>query len=243
MSLDAVAADWTALGKADPLWAVLVSPEHRNGRWDVQRFLQTGRAETAAVLHRLAELGLPVGRSSALDFGCGAGRLSQALAAHFDSVIGLDISEPMLVKARELDTAGLVDFRRNDQPNLAAFDDDSYDLVMSSLVLQHLPARLAAGYLSEMLRVCRPGGAVVVQVASRPDWSLKGVLFRFAPRRLLRFAQRRLLRYPAPMDMNALSAIEVQRAAAAAGGRIVDQAAEPMYGGHWHYTRYYLTKP
>jgi SAM-dependent methyltransferase len=243
MSLDAVAAAWTALGEADPLWAVLVSPEHRNGRWDVRRFLETGRTETAAVLQQLAELGLPAARTDALDFGCGAGRLSQALAAHFDSVIGLDISEPMLVKARELDVAGLVDFRRNDQPNLATFDDEAFDLVMSSLVLQHLPAELAGGYLTEMLRVCRPGGAVVVQVASRPNWSPKGILFRFAPRPLLRFAQHRLLHYPAPMDMNALSPADVHALARAAGARIVEQVAEPMYGGHWHYTRYYLTKP
>ena len=94
---------------------------------------------------------------------------------------------------------------------------------MSSLVLQHLPAELAAGYLGEMVRVCRPGGAVVVQVASRTDWSPKGILFRFAPRPLLRFAQQRLLRYPAPMDMNALSLR--RRAGLRHGGRRPDRRA------------------
>jgi hypothetical protein len=40
--LDQVARDWTALGQADPLWAVLVHPAGKGGRWDVDDFLATG---------------------------------------------------------------------------------------------------------------------------------------------------------------------------------------------------------
>ena len=36
-----VRSDWTELGASDPLWAVLVSPEHRHGKWDTDEFFAT----------------------------------------------------------------------------------------------------------------------------------------------------------------------------------------------------------
>jgi len=46
-SLARLHRDWTRLGEADPLWAVCVDPARHGGRWDVQEFLATGRAEIA----------------------------------------------------------------------------------------------------------------------------------------------------------------------------------------------------
>jgi hypothetical protein len=80
----------------------------------------------------------------------------------------------------------------------------------------------------------------VVQVASRPDWSVKGVAFRFAPPGLTGWAQRRLLHYPAPMRMTALSDRAVRTAVNAAGGTVLAVEFDPSYGGHWHYVRYYV---
>src|SRR3954447_8717775 len=96
MSFDQVRADWTRLGAEDPLWAVLVDPDKRGGRWDAEEFLAVGRRDVEAHRQWLARLGLPTTWSTALDFGCGAGRLTQALAAHADEVIGVDVSAPML---------------------------------------------------------------------------------------------------------------------------------------------------
>jgi hypothetical protein len=42
-SLARLHRDWTRLGEADPLR----DPARRGGRWDVQEFLATGRAEIA----------------------------------------------------------------------------------------------------------------------------------------------------------------------------------------------------
>ena len=50
----------------------------------------------------LAARGLPRARALALDFGCGAGRLSRALAAHFEHVVGVDVSASMIETARAL---------------------------------------------------------------------------------------------------------------------------------------------
>ena len=191
----------------------------------------------------LDEVGLAPGSERALDFGCGAGRLTIALADRVDTAVGVDISEPMLAKARELDTHGRCTFVHNDGADLARFSDASFDVVMSSLVLQHLPQDLARGYLAELVRVLRSGGALVVQLVTGPDSSLRGLLVRVLPLRAVRFLQRRVLRYPAPMNMHPMGRTELESVATEAGARVVDAVDEPMYGGNWRYTRYYLTKP
>src|SRR4029450_1971208 len=90
----------------DPLWAVYVAPGTKGGKWDVDAFFALGREEVDGVFAEFQRLGLSPGRQRALDFGCGVGRLSQALAEHVDEVIGIDISPTMLEKARELDRSG-----------------------------------------------------------------------------------------------------------------------------------------
>jgi SAM-dependent methyltransferase len=242
MGLDQVREDWTRLGAADPLWAVLVSPEHRHGRWDVDRFLTTGRAEIEAVLGHLARLGVTPGTGDALDFGCGAGRLSAALHPYFDRVVGVDISPTMLARARELVPAHGVELVLNERPDLSRWPDASFDLTYSSLVLQHLPTALALGYLRELVRVLRPGGVLVAQLATTPDRSVRGRIAKVAPRAVLRVAQQRILRYPAPLDMHPTTAEQVTQAISAYGGKVLDAVDEPMYGGHWRYRRYYVVR-
>ncbi len=218
MDLHQIRSDWTELGAPDPLWAVLVSPEHRHGRWDVDEFLTTGRDEVAATLMHAASLGLCPVRGTALDFGCGVGRLTIAMADHFDSVVGVDISPTMIAAARRLDTAKRCGFVENNRGDLSVFPDRSFELVYSSLVLQHLPARLACGYVAEMLRVLRPGGVLIVQLATSADNSVKGLLVRVLPLRAVRFAQQRLLGYPAPVDMYPMARRCWNRSSCAMGG-------------------------
>jgi SAM-dependent methyltransferase len=237
-----VARDWHNLGAADPLWAVYVRSGVKDGRWDVGDFLQSGRDEVARVFDALAE---PPGHFGlAVDFGCGVGRLSQALAGRFDRVIGVDVSGPMLARARELLTEPAISdriaFALNERDDLAMLEDSTVDLVYSSLVLQHLPRSLAASYLREFLRILRPDGIAVVQVASRPTRSAKGLAFRVLPNWLTALLQRRLLHYPAPMRMQAMPRSWVGEQVRGAGGEIVSEAVDDTYGGHWIYTRYVL---
>src|SRR5580698_873897 len=87
---------WDALAKDDPFWAVLTQSQKQGNRWAIDEFFSTGVAEAAADVARARAVspGLRMGR--ALDFGCGAGRLTQGLARHFERVTGLDISERMV---------------------------------------------------------------------------------------------------------------------------------------------------
>lgn len=238
MDLDDVRRDWTRLGEQDPLWAVLVEPGKQGGRWDPEEFLATGRAEVDDVIDHLRSVGWHRAPQRVLDFGSGAGRLTQALRRHADEAVGVDISEPMLAQARRLDPDRRCAFVLNTEPNLAVFDDDTFDLAYSSLVLQHMPRPLALDFLRELARVVRPGGAVVVQVAATPTLSLKGLAFRWAPQPALRWAQTRLLGYPAPMRMEPLDDDTVA-ATLAPWADVVDVVADDRYGGHWTYHRHF----
>jgi SAM-dependent methyltransferase len=244
VSLDQLQDDWTRLGREDPLWAVYVAPGTRGGKWDVDAFFALGRREVDAAVAEVDRLGLQPGRRRALDFGCGVGRLSQALAGHVDEVVGLDLSPTMLEKARELDrSGGRVQFVLNEKSDLSIIPTAGVDIVYSSLVLQHLPKELAHGYLREFVRILAPGGVAIFQVASRPTMSLKGLIFRLAPWPLLRWAQEKLLRYPAPMRMSAMTPDDVRSAIAGSPARLAASVDDDSYGGHWHYTRYYVTVP
>lgn len=159
--------DWEDLAEVDPLWAVLSDPERRGGRWQLDEFLATGLADAERVLRVADELGRPARRERALDFGCGVGRVTRALAGHFDEVLGVDVSPRMVAQARELHA---------DVPNcrfetLARLEDASYDLVYSRIVLQHLPRpRDALRCVEDFLRAVRPDGLVAFQLPDAIPW-------------------------------------------------------------------------
>ncbi len=240
-ALDEVRRDWTALGEADPLWAVLAYPGARHGRWDLDEFLATGRADVAGTVAWLDGLGRPTRWRRALDFGCGVGRLSQALTAHADEVVGVDISAPMLEIARRIDrTDSRCLFVHNDTADLHRFPDGHFDLVYTALVLQHLPRDVIDGYLAELLRVLQPGGTAVVQLPTGTLWTVRGVLWRAVPFPVLRWAQRRLLGYPAPMRMTVVPDRDVRAAVTRQGGRVAGSRDDQTPGIDFRLTRYAL---
>lgn len=229
---------WRTLAEADPLWAICVAPHARGGGWDENEFYATGAAEVEAALGRAAELGLTVSGARALDFGCGAGRLTRALAARFEQVVGIDIAPAMLDLARrDNPVAARCEFLLNTRPDLALFGDGQFDLVYSSVVLQHLPPGLIRGYLAEFARVLRPGGSLVIQLPTRPRLTPRGLAYRCLPSAVLGWVQRRLLGYPAPMRMHGLAERRVRRLLSAHGVEVV--AADPTtYHPDWHERRY-----
>jgi len=243
MSFEQVRADWTRLGAEDPLWAVLVADGKRGGRWDVEEFLALGRADVARSRATLDRLGLPTRWTRVLDFGCGAGRLSQALAEHADQVVGLDVSAPMLETARSLDRSdGRCHFVLTEDADLRAFPDASFDLVYSERVLQHLPRPVLESYLAEFVRVLRPGGLALLHIPTRPLWTFRGLVWRFAPGRLVRWAQTTLLGYPAAMRMTGVPESRVAALVGVAGGEVVDSSDLDEPETHWHARRYVVRK-
>jgi SAM-dependent methyltransferase len=217
--------DWDDLADVDPLWAVVSDPARRGGRWDLDEFLATGVGDVERVLRRARELERPRTWGRALDFGCGVGRVTRALAPHFQEVVGVDVSPRMVDHARRLHEG--IRFEVNADPDLRQFESRSFDLVYSRLVLQHLArGRDALRYVEEFLRVAKPDGLVVFQlptsVPRRADLRRRA----YALLRTLGVSPRALhARGLTPMRVIGVERAEVERTVRAAGGTI--GVAEP----------------
>ncbi len=165
MNLSQLRAEWTQLGTTDPLWAVLSDSGKRGGRWDPEEFFATGRKDVREVLTACDASGVAVQRGRALDFGCGVGRLSQALAVEFEEVVGVDIAESMVVEAQRFDQSnGRCSFVVNVTDDLARFDAESFDFMYSHIVFQHMEPRYSLAYIGEFTRLLRAGGVCVFQI-------------------------------------------------------------------------------
>ena len=168
MDIEQLKRQWESFGESDPLWAILTARGRERGGWDTDEFLRTGEEEVREQLGLLEERGIEVPRGRALDFGCGAGRLTQALAERFDSCDGVDISAPMIELARGINRHGeRCRYHVQPHPNLRLFPDRAFDLVISRLVLQHMRPHYALAYVREFMRVLAPGGVALFQAPAR----------------------------------------------------------------------------
>ncbi|MCP3963689.1 MAG: class I SAM-dependent methyltransferase [bacterium] len=167
MSFETLENTWNALGKSDPLWAILSHPEAEGGKWPRDRFFATGELEISWILDEIQHLGLPLHPGTVLDFGCGVGRATRALARRFENTHGVDLAPSMIDLARELDPGSGIYYHLHGRPDLNLFDDASFDFVYSRLVLQHMSPDLSLAYIPELVRVLRPGGLIAFQLPSR----------------------------------------------------------------------------
>jgi SAM-dependent methyltransferase len=246
MTLERHRSEWEKLAEHDALWAVLTQPDKRGGRWSAEEFLATGEVEIAEVLAEVERLGRAARRRRALDFGCGAGRLTRALAGRFDTAVGVDISAAMVETAQRLnaDVPGC-EFRQNTTSDLGQFGDGEFDLVYTSLVLQHLPTReLVRGYVAELLRVAAPDGIVVFGLPDRISWPYRLGLSRrlYAVLRRLGVREETLLRRTplTPMRMTAVPERDVREQLAALGADVL--RTEVGEGGGVRTVRYFVAR-
>jgi SAM-dependent methyltransferase len=163
------AEEWEKNARLDPLFAILSDPDGRGGKWDIGAFFATGVAEIDLVFARLAEIGaLPRNMKRFLDFGCGVGRLSQALAQRFSTGIGVDISDRMIELAKGYKPAGKsIDFVQNGVGDLKIIPTASISFVYSHIVLQHISNALQRNFIAEFTRVLEPGGIAAFQIPVR----------------------------------------------------------------------------
>ena len=110
--------------------------------WDEDAFFNTGVAEIESVLDRVCRGAVTLRFERALDFGCGVGRLTQALGRHFRKADGVGIASAMIARARALNRLGdRCQYHLNETDDLAAFSDGLFDFVYSMITLQHMEPR------------------------------------------------------------------------------------------------------
>jgi SAM-dependent methyltransferase len=246
MRLARLRRHWNELGRRDPLWAILTAPDKKGNKWSVDEFLRTGRDEIAALMAHLERLPVTVSRRRALDFGCGVGRLTRALADYFEDVIGVDIAASMVDAARQLHRdVDRCRFVVNETDSLATCAPESVDLVYTRLVLQHIHPRYIRKYLAEFMRVLAPGGVLVFQLpeAYQPPVGGSGVktLVPLPLVAVIRWV--RGLAGPFPrMELHGLSRHEVEALLSGLGGTIVDVVDDRSHGVDTPGYRYYVTK-
>ncbi len=131
--------------------------------------LQDRRA--AETEERVSRLLQPNGDERALDVGTGAGAIALALAPLVREVVGLDLVPELLEKARERAPRN-AEFVEGDADELP-FGPDSFDIVCTARTLHHVarPELL----LAEMVRVLRPGGAMLVVDQLAPNDPLAAI--------------------------------------------------------------------
>ena len=200
----------------------MTAPGKEGNRWKIDEFFASGQSEVDGALAMIRARLPGLARHQALDFGCGVGRISQALARHFDRVTGVDISTDMLVHARRHNRHGdRVDYQHNPVDDLSRFADGTFDLVFSVITLQHMAPEYSRRYIAEFMRICAPGGAVYFQITARP---VRPPRRSWYPPTVAKIIWRRinaLLAVHPAMEMHSLSRAEVETIIRGAGSEIV----------------------
>jgi SAM-dependent methyltransferase len=167
MELKRLKRNWNSLGRRDPLWAVLALEDKRGNRWDDEEFFAWGRDEIEGALEYVRSIGMEIVSGRALDFGCGVGRLTQALAARFDEVHGVDIAPSMIRLAKRYNRyPESCRYHLNEQSDLRLFPDGTFDFIYTNITLQHMEPRYSKQYVREFVRLLSPQGVLVFQLPS-----------------------------------------------------------------------------
>lgn len=164
-----VARCWQHLGEREPYWSVLTAPKFKMSRIAEtgDEFYRSGGACISVIeaffarnLQAIADI------QSVLEFGCGVGRETTALAGRFSRVVGVDVSSAHLALARQA-------VARRHQSNvefvqLASIDAAAAlprcDLFYSVIALQHNPPPVMLEILVQIFGRLRPGGYALFQL-------------------------------------------------------------------------------
>ena len=140
-------------------------------------WLSLGRARKAK--RRLVEDNVRKG-CRVLEIGAGTGTMAVLAAGRGARVTGFDVSGPMLQVAREkVRDAGLeesIELLEMGVSGMDRFDDESFDLVMSTLVFSELSHDEQAYALRHARRVLKPGGRLALADEARPRSLARRVL-------------------------------------------------------------------
>lgn len=156
-------AEWKQWGKDDPLFGVAAWAGKEKGGaspWTEEEFYALGESDWRDFLSHWKHYG--VSKQSCLEIGCGAGRITKALAAYFDHVYAVDVSPDMISCAQKAIKSGNVEFSLIDGLHLPQADG-SVSAIFTTIVLQHLDNKeIGFTYFREFYRVLGASGTIMV---------------------------------------------------------------------------------
>ena len=169
-TLHSMRDDWDRRARENARYFVAT---HRSD-WTDEDFFASGEEEIAndilTDMGNVCQGGDPASMR-VLEIGCGAGRVTRALARVFGEVHAVDVSGEMIARAREV-LAGLPNafVYQNDGMDLSVVPDIPFDFAFSVIVFQHIPSRgVIENYFREISRLLRPGALFKVQVQGLPE--------------------------------------------------------------------------
>lgn len=157
--------DWDQRARENAFYYVATARED----WTEEDFFASGRQTVQEfILGDMVDIcrGRDPQQMRILEIGCGAGRVTRALAEVFGEVWAVDVSPQMVEKAR----ASLADCQNvhlcvNNGQDLRVLDDRKFDFALSILTFQHIPSKaIIANYISETARLLVPGALFKFQV-------------------------------------------------------------------------------
>ncbi|MFC6040417.1 class I SAM-dependent methyltransferase [Paenisporosarcina macmurdoensis] len=139
-------------------------------RWDRNAEIITENYNEHGDLHRevllnpsIFSLVGDVKQKDILDAGCGEGYLSRIFAKSGATVVAVDYSQNMLEIARKKTPKELnIEYRYGNCENLDFLEDESFDIIVSNMVIQDLENYKAA--INEMYRLLVNGGSFVFSI-------------------------------------------------------------------------------
>lgn len=133
---------------------------HGKELWSSGDFNEIAR-QTMMVAEDICRVADPRPTQSVLDVACGSGNVALVAARRYCNVAGIDIADNLIdrAKLRAAAEGSAIDFRVGDAQALP-YPDASFDVVTSVFGVMFAPEQEKAA--SELLRVCRPGGRIVL---------------------------------------------------------------------------------
>ena len=177
-------SDWDARAKENARYYVATLKDD----WTDEEFFASGEQTVSEeILTDMVNIcqGKDPKEMRVIEIGCGAGRITRALARLFGEVHGVDVSGEMVEQARKaLAKTPNASVYQNNGMDLSVLPEGPYDFAFSTIVFQHIPSRdVIYNYVREVNRLLRPGALFKFQVQgdatmqTSPDDTWLGVPF------------------------------------------------------------------
>ncbi len=140
------------------------------------QFFQSGEAHIEAVIDRVKTyFGEFPKSATALDFGCGVGRLLIPLARRFQSVHGIDIAAKMLQIAKQ-NTSDFSNVSLVTSLDEIEKTNGGFEFVHSYIVLQHIRPQYGMPIIQQMMGMLKPGGIFALHFTTGDNNKLRSAL-------------------------------------------------------------------